>query len=422
MAAKQSLIDALESGKEGQISLLQALVKAASPNPPGDTTAAASVLAAYLTSKKIPYELITSKPGCANLVSEFQGGKGSGPRVVLNGHIDVFPVGSDTSGWERDPWSGDRADGRIHGRGVVDMKSGMTSLIIAYAHLYERREHLKGSIALCAVADEETGGKWGTKYLLQQDKARWGGDVMLTAEPTGRTIRFSEKGTLRLEGVVKTRGAHGAYLNLSKGAVRTAAGFLGEVIQAVESMDVNIPPDIARHLKDPKVLAAVDRAMGPGSSTIIARPTVNVGTIKGGIAVNVIPDTCEFTLDIRLPIGLKAEEVLELLESIISRYKEANIEIKKQEAASNPSSFSSISHPMISILTENAEKIVLDNAPTLVPSMGATDCKHYRYADIPAYAYGCSPFSMAAVNEFASIDEFVQMTKVHAAAAWDFLQ
>jgi acetylornithine deacetylase/succinyl-diaminopimelate desuccinylase-like protein len=214
MDAKNLMLDSLESGKEEQTRLLQAFVRAASPNPPGDTTAAAAVLTNYLSSKNIPYELITPLPGCPNIVSEFQGGKGRGPRVVLNGHIDVFPVGSDTTGWERDPWSGDVVDGRIHGRGVVDMKSGTTSLVIAYAYLFERREYLRGSVALCAVSDEETGGKWGTKYLIEQDKSRWGGDVMLSAEPSGRTIRFSEKGTLRLTGIIKTKGAHGAYLNL----------------------------------------------------------------------------------------------------------------------------------------------------------------------------------------------------------------
>lgn len=208
------MLDSLESDKEDHICMLQSFVQAASPNPPGETAAAAAVLADYLASRNIPFELITPKPGCPNLVSEFQGGRGAGPRVVLNGHIDVFPVSSDTAGWERDPWSGDIVDGRIHGRGVVDMKSGTASLVIAYAYLYERRDQLKGSVALCAVSDEETGGKWGTKYLIDKDKTRWGGDVMLSAEPSGGTIRFSEKGTLRLTGTLKTRAAHGAYLNL----------------------------------------------------------------------------------------------------------------------------------------------------------------------------------------------------------------
>lgn len=181
-------------------------------------------------------------------------------------------------------------------------------------------------------------------------------------------------------------------LQNSRGAIRTAVSFLAEVVVAVESINVDAPPDIARHLTDPRVLAAVDRCMGQGTSTIIARPTVNIGTIQGGIAVNMIPDTCLFTLDIRLPIGLKAEQVLDEIRNIIPRYNEASITIEKQEAASNPASFSPIDNPMIRHIRQNAE-VLTDYPPTLIPSMGATDCKHYRYASIPAFVYGCSPYS-----------------------------
>lgn len=94
------------------------------------------------------------------------------------------------------------------------MKSGTASLVLAYAALYAHRHYLSGSVALCVVSDEETGGKYGTKHLVQTDKKRWGGDVMLSAEPSGMSVRFSEKGTLRMRGVVACKGAHGAYLNL----------------------------------------------------------------------------------------------------------------------------------------------------------------------------------------------------------------
>lgn len=214
MSAKSLLFEALESDKESQIQLLQSFVQAASPNPPGSTVEAAKVLRQYLSDRGIPSEIVEAQSGLHNAVSEFQGGAGSGPRVVLNGHIDVFPVPENTDGWTRDPWSGDIEDGRIHGRGVVDMKSGTASLVIVYAALHARRESLCGSVALCAVADEETGGRWGTRFLIKQDRDRWGGDVMLSAEPSGHTIRFSEKGTLRLSGSATTKGALGAYLNL----------------------------------------------------------------------------------------------------------------------------------------------------------------------------------------------------------------
>jgi acetylornithine deacetylase/succinyl-diaminopimelate desuccinylase-like protein len=145
-------------------------------------------------------------------------------------------------------------------------------------------------------------------------------------------------------------------------------------------------------MRNPETLAAVDRAMGPGTSTVIGRPTVNVGTINGGLKVNMIPEECNFEVDIRLPIGLVADQVMAVINSLIPNYPDATIELRKQEAASNPSSFSSIDHAMIGHLMKNVE-LLGDSSPAIIPSMGATDCKHYRYAGVPAYVYGCSPVS-----------------------------
>ncbi|KAH8777150.1 hypothetical protein F5882DRAFT_464066 [Hyaloscypha sp. PMI_1271] len=143
----------------------------------------------------------------------------------MNGHIDVFPV-SDGNDWARGPWSGDLVAGRIHGRGAVDMKAGTAALVIAYSFLYRYRHLLSGSLALCAVSDEETGGKWGSKYFLELDEG-WKGDCMINAEPEGLgTIRFAEKGTLR-----------------SKSATRIAARLIGElakVEEIVPNLDVGL--------------------------------------------------------------------------------------------------------------------------------------------------------------------------------------
>lgn len=165
---------------------------------------------------------------------------------------------------------------------------------------------------------------------------------------------------------------------------------------------------------NPETLAAVDRAMGPGTSTVIARPTVNIGTIRGGLKVNMIPEQCIFEIDVRLPIGLVADQVMAIIDSVIPHYPNATIELKKQEAASNPSSFSSIDHAMVKHLLQNAESVG-GSRPAVIPSMGATDCKHYRYAGVPAYVYGCSPlnskyrclaYGLVCVNHEADVEPF----------------
>ncbi|EPE08060.1 vacuolar carboxypeptidase [Ophiostoma piceae UAMH 11346] len=425
---KQALLQALDNSGGEHVRLLQTFVQAPSPNPPGDTLAAAAVITAYLVAKKIPYEIVTDidYDHAPNIVSEFTGGLGSGPRVILNGHLDVFPV-IDEKEWKYGPWSGHIAGDRLYGRGVVDMKSGTVSLVAAYAALFEKRHLLRGSVMLCAVSDEEVGGKHGTAFLLRTDPGRYKGDVMLSAEPGGcGSVRFAEKGTLRMRCVVHTKGAHGAYTNLSPGAVRTAAALISDIVAAVEGMDVQLPAEMAKQLKNKNVLDRIDDVMGPGTSEIIAKPTVNVGTIQGGgEALNVIPDRCDFTLDIRMPVGLTREDVLPLIRKQADKHEVATVELAVVEAASNPASYSAIGHSMVGLLADNAGDLLAPEGqpkPLAIPSMGATDCKHYRYAGVSAYDYGCSPFSMAQVNESASIREFLHVAKVHAAAVWDYLR
>jgi succinyl-diaminopimelate desuccinylase len=340
----------------------------------------------------------------------------------MNGHIDVFPA-SDGSDWTRDPWSGDLVDGRIHGRGGVDMKAGTAASVIAYRYLHQYRHLLSGSLALCAVSDEETGGKWGSKYLLELDEesgpnGAWRGDCMINAEPGGLgTVRFAEKGTLRLEFEVRTEGAHGAYLHRSKSAVRIAAALIVELAK-VEDIVPNLDPELEEYMKREDVRDAIDEAMGKGAADIVLKPTLNIGTIKGGLKVNMIPDHCVFEADIRLPVGLKAEDVMDVIHGILEGYPEAKVEIR--EAASNPAAACSHDHPMVEILGKNAE-IITGKRPLAIPSIGATDCKFWRYKRVPAYVFGVSPETMAARDESVSVDEFLAVVKTHVLAGWEYL-
>jgi acetylornithine deacetylase/succinyl-diaminopimelate desuccinylase-like protein len=101
--------------------------------------------------------------------------------------MDTFPVG-DPQEWEHGGLYSRYNDGRrIHSRGRVNMKAGTVASTIAFSLLKKRKKALKGSVALTAVSDNETGGKWGTRYLLEQsgaaspwkDVSDWRGDCVL---------------------------------------------------------------------------------------------------------------------------------------------------------------------------------------------------------------------------------------------------
>ena len=141
---------------------------------------------------------------------------------MLNGHLDVFPVG-DRAAWSRDPWSGEIVDGRVHGRGTVDMKCGTTALLFVFAYLYRLRDALPGRVTLTVVSDEETGGRWGSAWLVE-NCADVLGDCVLNTEPSGlQTVRFGEKWMLWLRFRIAVQGGHSAYPHTGGSANKVAA-------------------------------------------------------------------------------------------------------------------------------------------------------------------------------------------------------
>lgn len=413
--SKGDLLAAIDADRDQHICFLQDFVRAPSPNPPGDTRAAANLIVRYLADHGVAGTVVAPQPEMPNVVADCAG-RVEGRRLVLNGHIDVFPVG-DAKGWTRDPWSGDLEGGTLHGRGTVDMKAGTAASIIAFCALHARRAAWSGSLGLTAVSDEETGGRWGSRWLLEADR-RWRGDCMLNAEPGGLgTIRFAEKGTLRLTFTVRTAGAHGAYVHRTESATRLAAALILRLAD-IEGIVPDLPPSLASYLTQPDVRAAIDTAMGPGAADIVARPTLNIGTVSGGLKVNMIPATCTFEADIRLPVGLEAARVMACITDILADFPQAEATV--QEAASNPATYCPHDHPLVGIIARNVQGIT-GTRPLAVPSLGATDCKHWRRAGVPAYIYGPAPGRMAMTDESVPVEEFLAVVKAHALSAWDYL-
>lgn len=413
---KAALLASIEAEEQKHTEFLRSFIQAPSANPPGDTTQATQVIRAYLDDHGIESETIAPQESKPNLLSECVGGQGDGPRIVMNGHIDVFPVGN-AEDWTYGPWSGHNDGKYIHGRGGVDMKAGTAASIIAFRYLYKYREHLRGNATLVVVSDEETGGKWGSRYLLEHD-ARSRGDCMINAEPGGlQSIRFGEKGTLRLTFTVQTAGGHGAYPHLFEGANFMVLRLIKR-LESVCDIIPDIDPELRKHLERPDVKQVADEVMGKGAAESLLHPTLNIGTIHGGLKVNMIPERCVMEADIRLPIGLDRKVVLDHIEAILKDFPDVSLQV--QEAASNPASHCSEKHPLLDAIAHNAAHVT-GRKPLAIPSLGATDTKFWRYRGIPAYVYGVSPETMAATNERVSIEEYLTIIKTHALAVWDYL-
>jgi acetylornithine deacetylase len=129
---------------------------------------------------------------------------GTGPgRICLNGHVDVVDPGSVP--WRHGPWSGAVEDGVLHGRGAVDMKAAVVTMLHAAAALRAAPGAHPEIVAQC-VSSEEDGGL-GTFAELQRD-ARF--DAALIPEPTGWSVVCAQAGALTFHGVIPGRAAHAA--------------------------------------------------------------------------------------------------------------------------------------------------------------------------------------------------------------------
>jgi succinyl-diaminopimelate desuccinylase len=412
---RQALLRRLEAERDRVVRFLQAFTRIDTGNPPGDTRAGAAFAGEFLASAGLSFRTVAPRESMPNLLATTHFAR-PGKHLILNGHLDVFPVG-DRGRWSRDPLSGDVADGRVHGRGTVDMKCGTTAALFAYAALSPLADVLGGSLTLALVSDEETGGRWGSAYLVEHEKAAVLGDCVLSGEPSSvHTVRFGEKGVFWMRFTVRTPGGHGAYPHTSASATRIAARLVGE-LDALESIAPRVPAPVAEVLARPEVQAAVERGLGAGASAILQRVTVNVGVLRGGVKVNMLPGECEVEVDARLPVGVERAAVRAAVERIVARFPG----VAWDEGPPTPeATWSDPDHEMVRHLQDSAEAS-LGVRPLPIVSLGATDCRFWRAAGVPAYVYGPSPEGMGAPDESVRIDELLHVVRTHTLAAFDYL-
>ncbi|WP_170984459.1 M20/M25/M40 family metallo-hydrolase [Rhodoligotrophos defluvii] len=409
---KQQLLDWIEQDRDVLISFLRDFLRCKSANPPGDTTGAARFVQAFLEARGLPFKVVTAHPKMPNILATAAFPE-AGRHLVLNGHMDVFPVGTKRQ-WNHDPWGGELADGRIYGRGAVDMKCGTTAAIFAYTYLNRLKEHLRGRLTLAVVSDEKIMGERGAAYLMKHHPDEVQGDCCLIGEPSGlMTMAFGEKGRLWLKVKVAAPGGDGGYVHASRSAIAIGLAIAAESMQLAR-LAVPEPAWLKSMLHD--AMETVDRAYGSGAFQTSRSVTVNIGKVRGGLAVGMLASSCEVELDLRIPIGLSSEDVRSKLAAIIGRYPEASCQLLGRDEAS----WCQPDAEMYDYVRENAERIT-GIRPAKVVSPGRTDARLWRMRNVPAVVYGPSPISMGKPDEHVTVNEFMTVVKVHALSAYDYL-
>ncbi len=268
-------------------------------------------------------------------------GPEAAPTVVLHGHLDVVPG----LPGQFEP----RIDGdRLYGRGAYDMKGGLAAMLVVAAAM---REQDGVRVRLGIVGDEESeeGDERGCDHLVDSGFI---GDFAITGEPTDLHIGIEAKGVLALRLEVGGTAAHGATPWLGDNAVLNAI----DVFRSIESLP------FARH-----------------SSELFDRPSINLGRIWGGDALNKVPDRCVIDVDIRYLPGQDPAAILEEVRALPG--SEATALLTRPPATVDRNS------PFVRGLRESAAAHH-DGEPMSVGRDGASDAVSFLRVGVPAVEFG----------------------------------
>jgi succinyl-diaminopimelate desuccinylase len=392
--------------------LTSRLVRVASPNPPGDTEAlVVEIESVFARVDGAQCRRVTPKAAIENLIVKLHGAK-PGRRLIMNAHLDTFPVGAAGS-WTVEPFGGLVRDGRLYGRGSADMKAGLAASIMTAILLADCREAWRGELVLALVGDEETGGRWGTQYLLAHDPDGRGDAVLSADAGAPSVVRFGEKGQIWLEVSAAGRSSHGAHVHLGENAIERLMAALTRLTQ-LRTMNCPIPPDIRS-----AVLAAAERSeavSGRGETKTLLSLTVNVGTIEGGVAVNIVPDSARARLDLRFPPGLSVAAIVEAARACVADLPGINVEV----LSSTEANWTEPGSELVQTVVRNAAA-ALGSAPVANMRPGFSDARFYRLAGIPAVVYGPTPHNMGGPDEHVTLDDLRAVFEVQAMSAYDYL-
>lgn len=246
-----------------------------------------------------------------NVLAEF--GDGDGPAVVIAAHLDVVPFGS---GWTRDPL-GELVGDVFYGRGATDDKGGAVAMILAMKGLLDAGYTPRGKVILAATMDEEVGGIGGLGALIEEGLIR--ADYGIAVDGGADHIAISNQG--RFKGRIVTEGV----------AVHSSRPYQG--VNAIETM-ARIVLAIQEHARE--LLTRTTKIPAPpATGRQFLYPSANVGTIKGGLKENIVPDYCQITFSRRVTpeetLDAARQEFLGVIERAVSgdptakwRYDEMN--------------------------------------------------------------------------------------------------
>ncbi|SKC84965.1 M20 family metallopeptidase [Maledivibacter halophilus] len=308
-------------------------------------------------------ELIPVERERSNVIAYLRGDK-AGKRLMLNGHTDTVPPYNMTI----DPFAAEIKDGAIWGRGAVDMKGPIASMLMTMVALKRSGKRLKGDVIFTGVIGEEERSE-GSEYLV---KSGLKADGAIVGEPSNYEYAIGHRGLEWLEIIIKGKAAHGGVPHLGVNAIEKAA-------KLIERIKDELYPKLAERYNE---------YMGPS--------VMNFGVINGGSQPSTVADTCSIKIDRRYVPGETVESVLKEYQDIIDSLKNEDTDFNAK-IIRMPNNMLTLDHlylitspddPIVKTVRESIKEVIRKE-PRITRRRGWTDAALLsNYGNIPTVVFG----------------------------------
>ncbi|ALS58160.1 M20/M25/M40 family metallo-hydrolase [Rathayibacter toxicus] len=305
---------------------------------------AAEYVAAYLRDLGLEPVLIDSDPGRTSVVARVTGEDRGRGALVVHGHLDVVPAIADS--WSVDPFGGVITDGMLWGRGAVDMKNMDAMILASLGDILRAGRQPSRDLVVAFFADEEAGGVRGSAHVVASRPELFEGATEAISEVGGYSIELGgkraylvqtgEKALLWLTLRAHGTAGHGSQVNSDNAVMRLAQAVvrIGSEQWPTRLTDTThqLLNEVARLLgTDPQhsTLEELALATGTASRFIAAtlRTTANPSMLSAGYKANVIPDTAEATIDVRILPG-DEDAVLARIHELAGEHVEVLVQLR----------------------------------------------------------------------------------------------
>nr|WP_254714841.1 M20/M25/M40 family metallo-hydrolase [Natranaeroarchaeum aerophilus] len=363
-------------------------------NPPGHTREIVDWIDTALREVGIETERFAVEDRKPNLLATVPGA--TDQRLLYSGHLDTVPY--DPDGWSFDPL-GEQVDERVYGRGTTDMKGAVAAMIEVARYYAHRDRQPPVTLEFAFVSDEEVAGDAGVKALLDDDRLDTDGCVIGEPTCTGgpASIIVADRGSIWLTLESVGEAAHGSRPMRGQNAIDRLWMAITDLRERLANRELTVPPDIETIVAE-SVEYYADSMGYEAASRLFESPTVNLGTIDGGKAINSVPRAASAGLDVRLTAGVRTPELLDEIHDWIDEHEDVTV----ADVSWSIGSYEPLESPLVGAVGDVAES-VLDDRVYRRSATGGGDAKRLREAGIPTVEFAVATDTAHACDEFTTV-------------------